>query len=164
MKCITIVLMIIFFSFCYGGEVLAAGFKPPSAVCFNLQGGEILTLTIKAMGKATMADGSTQFYSINGVLFNQGDLYGAPLTGTGYMSKGQSNRIFNFEVVGSVFSGSADHYRYSFLGHWDVVVGSGEMFGSSSGLDHANLVNMTINTVDCKAQTIPPNVLPPFPQ
>jgi hypothetical protein len=117
------------------------------------------------MGKATMANGSTQFYSINGVLFNPGDLYGVPIIGTGYMSKGQSNQIFNFQVLGSAFSsGFDDHYRYSLLGHWDVVVGSGEMFGSSSGLDHTTLVFWTIKTVDCKAQTIPPNVLPPFSQ
>lgn len=156
MKRIVIALMIIFFSFCYGGEVLAAGYKPPSAICFNLQGGtEILTLTIKAMGKVTMADGSTQFYAINGVFFDPSDGFSMPLAGTGYMSSGQYNRIFNFDVTASGFYQTQRVINY--LGDWDVVEGSGELVYSgytAEGFFYQGIFSIT--AVDCKAQTIPP--------
>ena len=138
--------------------------KPPAGICFSLDlpfsSSLQMTLAIKPMGAVTMADGSTRFYAINGVLFNPDNTspWVAPVSGTGYVQKvpGESGSIIpffsllRFSVAGSTYLNgvyvSVDVSGYYVLGGDGLI-----NYQTSDGFHNT----YHLWKADCDGQTIP---------
>jgi len=134
MKRITLALWVLFLSLCIvEGAMAARSTKPQAEMCFTLLPSPSLrmTLVINPTGAVTMADGSTPFYAINGVLFNPANTsipppWAAPISGTGYMQKWGDYSVFTFSVTGSTYL-NAVHVSVDVLGYYLVMVRSGSI-------------------------------------
>ena len=166
MKRITLAIWVLFLSLCIvGGAMAAPSTKPHAEMCFMLHPSLSLrmTLVINPTGAVKMADGSTPFYAINGVLYNTDNTSPmvATISGTGYLQKlpGDSDaefpfvNILFFSMSGSTFlmhpvnvSVDVSGY-YAFRPIWDGFISyqTSDGFHSTYGL----------GKVDCGEQTIP---------
>ncbi len=147
MRQITLALWVLFLSLCIvGGAMAAPPTKPPAGICFSLDlpfsSSLQMTLAIKPMGAVTMADGSTRFYAINGVLFNPDNTspWVAPVSGTGYVQKVPGSTYLNGVYV------SVDVSGYYVLG------GDGLINYQTSDGFHSTY---HLWKADCDGQTIP---------
>jgi hypothetical protein len=151
------ILTILFLCFCFSGVGLAAP-KPPAKMCLSLQGSPlVMILVIKAMGNVRTADGTTQFYTVNGVIINPESTtvpppWNAPIIGTGHMYTGANENEFHFSGTGSTALSPLDVVRVDAEVYWNVSSYSGSLFfKSSNGIEGVYLLNL----VGCDPQILP---------
>ena len=148
---------VLFLCFSFSAVGLAAP-KPPAKMCLGLQGSPMVMIVVtKSMGTVRIADGNTQFYSVNGVIINpEGTAvpppWNAPITGTGHMYTGDNQNEFHFSITGSTAFGPLDLVRLDAEGYWNVSSYSGSLFfKSSNGIEGVYLLNL----VGCDPQSLP---------
>jgi hypothetical protein len=145
------------------GETLAAP-KPPAKICFDLgaSGGHAtMALVIKSNGSMTMGDGATNYYVVNGTIFQtvqNGGPWVYPVSGTGYMQKGSAANTFHFSLAGSTFFGDTFYTIHS-DGFWDVVANLATIVGKITGTKNNISADLEIGYVaapiSCGTVTIP---------
>jgi len=126
MKRIILILTILLLVVCLAGVAAPAPTPPRTKICLSLTSSPmIMTIFIKSMGKVTTADGPTQFYTINGVIFNPESTtipppWNTPIVGTGHLYTGVHENKFHFSVTGSTTLGMYTVVRLDLKGYWDV--------------------------------------------
>jgi hypothetical protein len=142
--CVVVVLVLFVFLV---GEVSAAAPKPPTKICFSTTAGStplLLALMVKSVGSMPMANGSTNFYGINGFVFStvgQGP-WNYPVIGTGHMLKDNVG-VFHFSITGST-AFSAAFFMANLEGYWDTVDKTGFLWGNIAATVPSNTTDVNV--------------------